>query len=214
MSASKKTTQRRRHVQRPDTREKLLDAAETVVREEGYAAATVRRIAKQAGMNHQAVFYYFGSQDDLLFELLARSSTRYHARLNEVLESRKPLIELWKLLRDKEGTKLGLEFMAMANHNENIRKEIARNARKFRKLEAEAIARHLESKNIKPRLSPTLVAMLTNSVARLLVQESTLGIHVGHKELERLVDKSFSDFEASGVSNIEVEPVVGRMSSA
>ena len=147
----------------------------------------------------------------MLFEVLARSSARYHAKLLEVLESSRPLSGLWQVLTDKAGTKLGLEFMAMAGHNETIKKEIARNARKFRKLEAEAIERHLKSRNIKPRLSPTLVSLLTNSVARLLVQESALGIHIGHKELEQLVEKSFSDFETLDVSNIEVEPIVNKV---
>lgn len=204
-------TSKKRHVERPDIREMLLDAAETVVLEEGYAAATARRIASQVGMKHQAVFYYFGSQDDLLLALLRRSMDSHRKHLKEALTSDKPLRAMWDLVSEPSFAKIGLEFMALANHNELIRTELADNAVKLRALEAEAIKRHLEERGIQPRLSPELVSILTNALARLLVQEATLGIHAGHEEAEALVDQSLSNFEAIGEANNEVEPVVDAM---
>lgn len=212
MAPRPKAKKQKRYVERPDVRQKLLDAAEAVFREEGYGAATVRRVAKRAGMTHQAVFYYFGSQDEMLLSLLRRVTESYCARLEEALSSDSPLRGLWNLVSDSNSTKIGLEFMAMANHNETIRAELASNAVKIRSLEAEAVKRHLEEKGIEPRLSPELVSILTNSLARLLVQEATLGIHAGHEEAEALVDESLRNFEASGESNKEVEPIVAAMS--
>ncbi len=214
MSTRPKAKKAKRYVERPDVRQKLLDAAEAVVREEGYAAATVRRVSSRAGMTHQAVFYYFGSQDELLLALLRRSNEAYCNRLDEALNSDRPLRGLWELVIDENSTRLGLEFMALANHNESIRSEIANNALKIREREASAIKKHLEDRGIAPRLSPELVSILTNSLARLLVQEATLGIHAGHEEAERLVDESLQNFEFLGESNTEVEPVVAAMDSA
>jgi len=213
MSAPPKAKRKNRYVERPDVRQKLLDATETVVREEGYAAATVRRIAKQAGTTHQAVFYYFGSQDEMLLALLQRTSESYKRRLINALNSDSPIRGLWDLVSDQDSTRIGLEFMALANHNESIRVEIANNAKKIRALEAEAIQKHLAQKGIEPRLSPELVSILTNALARLLVQEATLGIVDGHEEAEALVDESLRNFEAMGEANQEVEPIVGAMSS-
>ncbi len=44
MSQPAKPARKKRHVPRPDIGQKLLDAAEAVIRKDGYAAATVRRI--------------------------------------------------------------------------------------------------------------------------------------------------------------------------
>ncbi|MFV8817509.1 TetR/AcrR family transcriptional regulator [Haliea sp. E17] len=211
MAAGTKVKKQKRYVERPDVRQKLLDAAESVVREEGYAAATVRRVSSRAGMTHQAVFYYFGSQDELLLALLRRSNQAYCDRLNDALHSDHPIRGLWELVSDENSTRLGLEFMALANHNETIREEIAANAIAIRALETEAIQKHLEARGIVPRLSPQLVSILTNSLARLVVQEATLGIHVGHEEAERLVDESLRHFESRGDSNNDVEPIVASM---
>jgi len=213
MSSPAKPARKKRYVERPDVRMKLLDAAEAVVREEGYAAATVRRIASRAGMTHQAVFYYFGSQDELLLALLRRSSDSYCTRMTEVLRSDQPLHGMWDLVSDQDATRLGLEFMALANHNDAVRAEIAANAIKLRALEAEAIQKYLEKRGIEPRLSPELVSILTNALARLLVQEATLGILIGHDEAEALVQRSLANFEGTGESNAEVEPIVDAMSS-
>src|SRR5262249_57671689 len=46
--------------------EALLDAAERLLVEVGYAGITTRRLAKEAGVNHGLVHYYFGSIEDVL----------------------------------------------------------------------------------------------------------------------------------------------------
>ena len=204
---------KRRHVPRPDVRAKLLDAAETLFRDEGYAAATTRRIASRVGMKHQVVFYYFDSHDDLLLALFRREAESYRESLTAALNSDHPLRSMWEVISDPDVTKLGLEFMALANHNDAVRAEIASNAETVRALEAQAVARYLEHRGIRPRLSPQLVSILTNALARLLVQESTLGIHAGHEEAEALVDNSLRNFEASGGTASGVEAIVDAMSS-
>jgi len=214
-SPAKKKSTRRRHVVRPDVREQLLDAAEVVIREEGYAAATVRRIATQAGLKHQAVFYYFGSHEDLLLAVYRRAADSHAEQLEIALNSDNPVRAMWNLNSDSLSTGLGLEFMALANHNETIRAEIARRSEEFRAREAAALKRHLAERGIEPRLSPEMVSILTNALARLLVQEATLGINAGHDEAIALVDASLSTFEARGYSDLdEMEAVVGAIGSS
>jgi hypothetical protein len=105
---------------------------------------------------------------------------------------------MWDVIRDPGVTRFTLEFMALANHNEAVREELARNAVEIRKLEEEAIGRHLRERGIEPRLSPRMVSILTNSMARLLVQEAALGIHEGHEEALALSEGGFESFEAMG----------------
>ncbi len=214
MTAPPKTTRKKRHVGRPDISAKLLDAAEAVIREEGYAAATVRRIAKKAGLNHQAVFYYFGSQEDLLLAVYRRAANARQERLTIALNSDQPLSTMWEVLRDPHTTGLGLEFMALANHSDTIRVEMAGWAEACRALEVEAVRRYLAERGIEPRISPQMVSILTNALARLLVQDAALGIDIGHEEAEALVDASFRNFEARGEASTEVEPGVGALSTS
>lgn len=202
---------KRRYIERPDVRETLLDAAEALIRQEGYAAATARAIASRVGLKHQVVFYYFGTQDDLLLAVYRRAEESYRKDIAAALASDKPIRAMWDAARDPEATKLTLEFMALANHNDTIRSEIAKNTKEIRALEAEAVARHLRARGIEQRLSSQLVSILTNGVARLLVQEATLGIRTGHKEAEALVNDSLRVFETKGTVSDDVAAVVKAM---
>jgi AcrR family transcriptional regulator len=50
----------------------LMDAAEHLLYEVGYAGVSTRTLAEAAGMNHGLVDYYFGSMDELLTQTLQR----------------------------------------------------------------------------------------------------------------------------------------------
>ena len=58
-----------------DTKEKILDAAERLVGEQGYAATSLRHIIAEAGVNLAAVHYHFGSKEELLDAVVARKVT-------------------------------------------------------------------------------------------------------------------------------------------
>ncbi len=62
-----------------DTRSRLLDAAERLFAEEGFAAVGLRAITAAAGANLAAVNYHFGSKDGLLRALLERRVTPLNA---------------------------------------------------------------------------------------------------------------------------------------
>jgi AcrR family transcriptional regulator len=58
-----------------DTKDKILDAAERLIGEHGYAATSLRHIIAEAGVNLAAVHYHFGSKEDLLDAVVARKVT-------------------------------------------------------------------------------------------------------------------------------------------
>ena len=47
-----------------DTKQKILDAAEQLIAEQGYAATSLRQIIAEAGVNLASIHYHFGSKDD------------------------------------------------------------------------------------------------------------------------------------------------------
>src|SRR2546423_14458453 len=58
------------------TREQILGAAFATLREDGFAAATSRAVARRGGFNQALVFYYFGSMDALLLAALDWTNDR------------------------------------------------------------------------------------------------------------------------------------------
>ncbi len=63
-----------RRIGAPDAKNRgvLLDAAEQLMLEEGYAAVTSRRLADRAGLKPQLVHYYFRTMDDLFLAVFRR----------------------------------------------------------------------------------------------------------------------------------------------
>jgi TetR/AcrR family transcriptional regulator len=57
------------------SRSRVLDAAERVFAERGFAGATTREIALAAGVQKRMLFYYFSSKDDLYRAVLERIIT-------------------------------------------------------------------------------------------------------------------------------------------
>ncbi|MBW8755687.1 MAG: helix-turn-helix transcriptional regulator, partial [Sphingomonadales bacterium] len=98
----------------------LLDATESVLRNEGYGAATSRRIAAEAGVKQQLVYYYFRTMDELLLATFKRRTERALARLAEDVAADRPVQALWKNLSAMVDGKLVFEFVALANHHEGI----------------------------------------------------------------------------------------------
>jgi TetR/AcrR family transcriptional regulator len=69
----------------PDTRERILDAAEEAFASGGYAAARVAGIAEAAGVNKAMLYYYFGSKDALYQAALERTLDQLAALAQGVL---------------------------------------------------------------------------------------------------------------------------------
>ncbi|WP_029432299.1 TetR/AcrR family transcriptional regulator [Blastococcus sp. URHD0036] len=167
----------------------LLDAAEKILIEEGYAAASSRRVAGEAGLNAALVYYYFGTMDDLFVALFRRGSDRSFQRLQEALSADQPLWSLWEAINDRSSTALTLEFIALANHRKAIRSEISSSALRFRRMELDAVtevlARHPQQP---PPVSPAALILLMGSVSRFLLMEKAFDVTVGHEDAVAMVE--------------------------
>ena len=170
------------------TRTALLDAAEVLIQEEGYAAVTSRRLGAKAGLRAQLVHYYFRTMDELFLALLRRIGERGLQAAEEALQSDHPLRVLWAQSRDPSGAVLNAEFMALANHRKVIRTEIAAYGDRLRKLQEEALARHFAQRGVEPKIPPGVVVMLMSSVGLTLMMEAAVGMSRAHAETEALVE--------------------------
>jgi AcrR family transcriptional regulator len=75
---------------RAGTKARIVDAALTTLREEGFARASARAIARRGRFNQALVFYHFGSVNDLLLAALDESSARRMASYRAALEESAP----------------------------------------------------------------------------------------------------------------------------
>lgn len=83
MAASGRTPGRRPGTAR--TREAILDAARRRFAEDGYAGASIRRIAREADVDHALVLHFFGTKD-ALFGVVLRSVPLLADLVSEVSE--------------------------------------------------------------------------------------------------------------------------------
>jgi AcrR family transcriptional regulator len=174
----------------------LLDAAERVLRGEGYGAASSRRIAEEAGVKQQLVSYYFRTMDELLLATFRRRTERALARLEADAASENPVRAIWNTLSNASDGKLSFEFMALANHHEGIRAEVARFVSESRRIEAKAIARlQAEHGFDAGALTPASVAFLLSAVALMLGREEATGIDEGHQDMRALLEWALAKFD-------------------
>jgi AcrR family transcriptional regulator len=63
------------------SRELVLDAAERVMAEQGFEAATLARVVQEAGIPMSSVYHYYGSKDGILVAVMERGAERFFADL-------------------------------------------------------------------------------------------------------------------------------------
>jgi AcrR family transcriptional regulator len=178
------------------TRTALLDAAEALMLQEGYAAVTTRRLAGAAGVNNGLIYYYFGTMDGLYIELFRRGAERSLARLRQALRSPQPLWAFWELTQDFSSNALTMEFIALANHRKAIRAEIAAYSRTFRTLQVEALSDVLRGYGLDPRRwPPASLLLLLAAVSRFLHIEDAFDVDIGHAELVAVIEREIRSLE-------------------
>lgn len=69
------------------TAERILDAADEVLAEEGYAGASMRAVAERAGVNKALVFYHFDDKRTLFDRVLERYYAAHFTALRDAFEA-------------------------------------------------------------------------------------------------------------------------------
>lgn len=186
----KKERKRRMGSSTAEAYQALLDATETVLRDEGYGAVTSRRVCEIAGIKPQLLYYYFETMDELFLSAFKRRTERGYERLRQMLIELPPLEAVWTFVRSGIQPGLTFEYMALANHNAGVRAEVASFLETSRQMQLDAleggpIIRSPDGQEI----SPNVALFMINSFAVMLEREASLGITAGHDEVERFMEK-------------------------
>ncbi|OBK21903.1 TetR family transcriptional regulator [Mycobacterium asiaticum] len=187
-----------RRIGAPDAKNRglLLDAAEKLMLEEGYAAVTSRRLANKAGLKPQLVHYYFRTMEELFLAVFRRRAEEGLQAQARILQSPQPLWALWRFGTDPGFTRISMEFMALANHRKEMRAEIAYYAERFREEQCQAVSAALQRYSVAGEDVPPLVwTVLMTSLSRFLVLERALGMSGGHAETMEFVEEHLRRLE-------------------
>jgi AcrR family transcriptional regulator len=182
------------------TRRRLLEATAQIMHDEGYAAATSRRVAAAAGVRQPLVHYYFPTMDDLFLAVLREGADVALDQMRAALTDDNPLRALWALNSDPRWTVLNTEFMALANHRKAIGVELKAYAERVRDMETAAVTLVLRAHGVDLNTHPPIViSMLIAQIARCLCNEDAVGVTLGHDEMRRFVERQIDELTKPSV---------------
>jgi AcrR family transcriptional regulator len=167
--------------------EALLDAAERLLAEVGYAGVTTRGLAQEAGLNHGLVHYYFESNENLLVQALERFTGRLIVRQRELYAADLPFADKWRtamhylVSEDVSYQKIWLELQALAWNNPDIRARLARVNAEWRAVLTEAFGPPRRELGIELPLEALVSLVMTFNLG--IIVERLGGIETGHREL-------------------------------
>ena len=176
--------------------EALLDAAERLLADVGYAGITTRRLAKEARVNHGLVHYYFGSNENLLVHALERFTSRLITRQRELYEDDVPFADKWRtamsylVSEDVRYQKIWLELQALAWNNPDIRARLARVNAEWRSVLTEAFEEPRRELGIPLPLQALVSLVMTFNIG--IIIERLGGIETGHRELLEWIEQWIS----------------------
>jgi TetR/AcrR family transcriptional regulator len=170
----------------------LLDAAERLLVEVGYAGITTRRLAEEAGLNHGLVHYYFGSIENVLVRTLERFAEGLIERQRAMYALDIAFIEKWRTATrflfedDVRYEKVWLELQALGWNNKDLRERLSAVEEQWRSVLTEAFAQPREELGLDIPLDALVPLVVTLNLGVML--ERLSGISTGHEELFAWID--------------------------
>jgi TetR/AcrR family transcriptional regulator len=169
----------------------LLDAAERLLVDVGYAGVTTRRLAEEAGVNHGLVHYYFGSIENVLVRTLERFTERLIERQRSLYAVDVPFLAKWRtamryLESDADYQKVWCELQALAWNRPELRDRVASVNAEWRAVLLEAFAPMRDE--LAPDVPLEALVSLVMTFNEGIILERLCGVTDGHRELLDWID--------------------------
>ncbi|WP_411129167.1 TetR/AcrR family transcriptional regulator [Streptomyces sp. x-19] len=198
--ASARPAVQRRGVER---RQAILDAAEGLLGEKGYEAATLKAIGERAGIPIASVYHYFSDRHQVEAELLQRHARELDALISAALDRSPP-----QTLRDAADAVIDPLLDYFRRHPSctelwfsGNRSTVGELVRAFDEAQAERIWRLLIERELVPADTPRLVLQLTfeagNRLFDIAFRRSPAGDDTTIAEMRRFVS-AYLETYASG----------------
>ena len=184
----------------------LLDAAERLLFESGYAAVTTRRVAEEAGVKHGLVHYYFGSMEGLLTQTLERFADQLAEPLEALYaDPNLTFAEKWRIGAQfwvEEPTsrfpKILLELSAMSWNLPQLQQLLADVHARFRAIFERHFGEAMRDYGLdESRLPLKVIVAAVTSFQLGLIVEGLSGVNEGHEELLGWIQAWLDSLEAA-----------------
>lgn len=173
-----------------ETRTLIIQATEQVIRDEGYPAASTRRVAMRAGLKPSLVHYYFPTTDDLLLAVFERGAAQSDQMIATAVASDDPVRALWRFFLDSSRTVLSVEYIALAIRRPAIRDKIAAHSEAMRSAQVALFEKLLRERDIvTDDCPPAALSVILAGIGRALFMENALGVSSGHNEAIHWVEQ-------------------------
>ncbi|NKY58802.1 TetR/AcrR family transcriptional regulator [Nocardia flavorosea] len=195
---------RRTGTETSKTRSVLLDCVEQLMLEEGYAAVTFRAVAAKAEVTPSLVQYYFRTLDGIFLAAIRRYTERNIRHLTKALDVPADQLPraLWEYSWDEATSALTTEFMALGNHRESVRAEIAEATEQVRKVQLDALATSFEGPDfLDQQLTPGALLLLITGIPKFLNLEEGIGVRTAHQELVDTFENYLDSHRATGAKS-------------
>lgn len=117
--------------ERSETATRILDAAFRRLASDGYNNLSTRDIAAEAGVNHAAIHYYFGTKEKLVIAVLDEANRRLLERQNQMYDTEGGFAAKWAQAREfyeqdlaSGFVRVQMELWAASLANAELRKEV------------------------------------------------------------------------------------------
>jgi AcrR family transcriptional regulator len=176
-------------VTKPDIRTAFMDAAERLLVEEGRAGISTRRLAREAGLNHGLVHYYFGSVETLMLAVFERFTNRLVERQREMYAADVPFLAKWRsamgfMEEDLSAgyPKIWAELQAAAMNDPELQRRFRAVYETWRSVLTEAFTDAAREYGVSDAAVPALVTLVMTFTVGMF-NERLVGIEAGHAEL-------------------------------
>ena len=195
--------------QRQQVTARLMDAAERLLYDVGYAGVTTRAVAEEAGVKHGLVHYYFGSMDELLTQTLERFVDQLAEALEALYEDPDlSFADKWRLGSqfwvDEPASrfpKILLELLAMGWNMRSVQPRLTQVHARFRAIFERHFGQALRDYGLDETEFPlkVIVAAVTSFQLGLIV-EGLSDVHEGHQELLDWIQRWIDGLEENRIN--------------
>lgn len=160
-----------------DTKSRILDAAFRCLATQGYAALSVREIAKDAGVNHALINYHYGTKDRLVIAVLDEANRELLARQKQMYAAPGGFAQKWAEARRfyesdiaSGFVRVQAELYAASLSNAELRAEFLPRIQAWKQVVLDAVKEALRLHH--PKLPPAFTA----EAIACLISEFWLGM--------------------------------------
>lgn len=174
------------------TRARVLEAAETVFRRDGYHGASLDRIAAEAGYTKGAVYSTFDSKADVMLALVAARAERRREEMRAIVAEAASIEDFiaegsrrfaGEVVAERDWWAVVIEFMIAVGRDERLRARYAEHREATRTALADSLREWARRAGVEPAISPQRLATAMMSLNNGLTVEGLLSTAAAPGEL-------------------------------